>query len=83
MRLKDVGQYFRDRQVSLWRKSLVLFAAAYAVMPVDAIPDVIPVFGWLDDVGVIAAVAAFIWRDVKRHAQQSAQTALAPTVAAR
>ena len=71
MRLKDVGQYFRDRQVSLWRKSLVLFAAAYAVMPLDAIPDIYPVIGWLDDLGVVTAVAAFIWRDVKRHALAS------------
>ena len=68
MKLQDVGRYFRDRQVSLARKSLVLFAAAYAVMPLDLVPDVIPVFGWLDDIGVVAAVAAFIWRDVKRHA---------------
>ncbi len=67
MKLQDIGQYFRDSQVSLTKKSLVLMAALYGVMPLDAIPDVIPVFGWLDDVGVIAAVAAYIWRDVKKH----------------
>ena len=68
MKLQDVGRYFRDREVSLLRKSLVLFAAAYAVMPLDVIPDVIPIFGWLDDVGVVAAVVGFIWRDVRKHA---------------
>ena len=68
MNLQDIGRYFRDSQVSLAKKSLAFLAAAYAVMPIDAIPDVLPVVGWLDDVGVIAAVAAFIWRDVKKHA---------------
>ena len=74
MKLQDVRRYFRDRQVSLARKSLVLFAAAYAVMPLDLIPDAIPVIGWLDDLGVIALVTAFIWRDVKRHAARLAST---------
>ena len=68
MKLQDISGYFRDGQVSWVRKSLVLLAALYGVMPLDAIPDVIPFFGWLDDAGVIAAVAAFLWRDVKRHA---------------
>lgn len=68
MKLLDVRRYFRDSQVSLARKSLALFALAYGVMPFDLVPDFIPVFGWLDDVGVIAAIAAFIWRDVKKHA---------------
>jgi uncharacterized membrane protein YkvA (DUF1232 family) len=68
MKLQDVGRYFRDGEVSLFRKSLALFAVAYAVMPIDAAPDFIPFFGWLDDLGVVAAVTAFIWRDVKRHA---------------
>ena len=68
MNLQDIGRYFRDSQVSLAKKSLAFLAVLYGVMPLDAIPDVIPVFGWLDDAGVIAAVAAFIWRDVKKHA---------------
>ena len=68
MKLQDVGRYFRDRRVSLARKGLALFAVAYAVMPIDAIPDFIPVFGWLDDVGVVTAITTFFWWDVKRHA---------------
>ena len=77
MNLQDIGRYFRDSQVSLAKKSLAFLAAIYAVMPIDAIPDVLPVVGWLDDVGVIAAVAAFVWRDVKKHA--AAQLASGPT----
>lgn len=76
MNLRDVRQYFGDRQVSWARKGLVVAAALYAVMPLDAIPDVIPLFGLLDDIGVIAAVTAFVWRDVKKHA--AARLALGP-----
>lgn len=68
MKLQDLRQYFRDGQVSLMRKGLVVFAGLYAVMPFDLVFDGIPVLGLLDDAGVIAAVAAFLWRDVKKHA---------------
>ncbi len=73
MKLQQVRQYFRDGQVSLARKSLAAFAVAYAVMPIDLLPELVlgPV-GLLDDVGVLAAVTAFIWRDVKRHAARLA-----------
>ena len=72
MTLRQVKAYFRDGRVSLARKSLALLAVAYGVMPLDAVPDMIPLFGWLDDAGVLAAVTAFIWRDVKRHAARLA-----------
>ncbi len=68
MHVRDIDRYFRDGQVSLAKKGLALAAVAYGVMPLDAIPDVIPLFGWLDDVGIIAAVTAYLWRDVKKHA---------------
>jgi uncharacterized membrane protein YkvA (DUF1232 family) len=46
----------------------LLGALAYVVLPVDLVPDVVPVLGWLDDVGVVAAVMAFFGREVARHA---------------
>lgn len=69
MKPGHLASYVRDGGVSVWRKLLVVGAALYLVMPFDAIPDMLPVVGWLDDVGVLAAVAAFLVRDVKRHAE--------------
>jgi uncharacterized membrane protein YkvA (DUF1232 family) len=40
----------RDRRVSWYAKGLALLIAAYAVSPIDLIPDFIPVVGHLDDV---------------------------------
>ncbi len=79
MRLRDLGRYVRDVSVPRWRRFLVFGAVAYAFMPFDFIPDAIPVFGWLDDLGVIAAVVAFVSRDVARHALARANTPVVDT----
>ena len=34
--------------------AMLLGALGYVVMPVDAVPDVMPVVGWSDDAGVVA-----------------------------
>jgi uncharacterized membrane protein YkvA (DUF1232 family) len=34
-------------------KALALAVAAYALSPIDLIPDVIPVLGWLDDLVIV------------------------------
>lgn len=68
MNLLHVRRYLGSPLVPRWRKLLGLLAVAYVVLPMDLVPDVLPVVGWLDDVGVVAAVAAFLVRDMKKHA---------------
>ncbi|MGE6756905.1 YkvA family protein [Corallococcus interemptor] len=58
--------YVRDPKVATWRKLAGLLAVLYFVSPVDAIPDFIPVVGWLDDLGVLSAAAFFMVREVQR-----------------
>ncbi len=43
----------RDRRVPVALKSIPLVALVYVVSPVDLIPDVIPILGQLDDLGVL------------------------------
>jgi len=52
--------YMRDPNVSLHRKSIVVSALIYFIFPLDAIPDIAPLIGYLDDLGVIAAVLKFL-----------------------
>ncbi|RKG73384.1 DUF1232 domain-containing protein [Corallococcus terminator] len=59
--------YVRDPKVGTWRKLAGLLAVLYFVSPVDAVPDFIPVFGWLDDLGVLSAAALFMVREVQRY----------------
>jgi len=68
MKWAAVRNFLKDSSVAKWRKALLLGAVAYAVFPFDAVPDTIPLLGWLDDVGVLTLAAGAVWRDVKRHA---------------
>src|SRR4051794_25989372 len=61
---KKLFRYLRDPGVSLWRKLAGVWAALYVLSPIDAIPDFIPVIGWLDDIGVVWLTAFFIIREV-------------------
>ncbi len=64
-------RYVRDPRVPKWRRFAGLFAVLYFVMPLDALPDVLPLLGWLDDVGVLSAAALFMVREVQRYQPES------------
>ncbi len=68
---RAVHRYFKDPNASVFGKGLVVIsivsAAIYTLSPVDAIPDVIPVLGWLDDIGLIAFATAFTARVVVKY----------------
>jgi uncharacterized membrane protein YkvA (DUF1232 family) len=69
-RTRTVGKlwrYLRDPGVGAWRKLAGAAAVAYVLWPLDIVPDAIPVLGWLDDVGILAAAAAFLVAEVRRH----------------
>jgi uncharacterized membrane protein YkvA (DUF1232 family) len=52
--------YMRDPIVSWHRKAIVVAALIYFISPIDAIPDLTPFFGYLDDLGVIMALLKFL-----------------------
>ncbi|OGU55718.1 MAG: hypothetical protein A2V66_13785 [Ignavibacteria bacterium RBG_13_36_8] len=52
--------YFMDPDVSWHRKTIVVGALAYFIFPLDAIPDIAPLIGYLDDLGVIAALLKYL-----------------------
>jgi uncharacterized membrane protein YkvA (DUF1232 family) len=43
-----------DRRISRWRKLLLALVLLYLVIPIDLVPDFIPVAGALDDAIVVA-----------------------------
>ncbi len=49
-----------DSSVAWYRKSIVVGALIYFISPIDAIPDLAPLFGYLDDLGVITAVLKYL-----------------------
>lgn len=48
-RIKAIKFMMRDKNVSFFKKALVVFGIIYLVLPIDLIPPIIPVFGFLDD----------------------------------
>ena len=45
----------RDPRVPWYVKMLAILVAAYALSPIDLIPDFVPVFGYLDDLIIVPA----------------------------
>ena len=43
----------REPRVPLRFKAMPVFAVVYVISPLDIVPDVIPLFGQLDDLGMI------------------------------
>ncbi len=53
-------KYLRDPFVSWHRKAIVAAALVYFISPIDAIPDIAPLVGYLDDLGVITALMKYL-----------------------
>ncbi len=57
-----------------WAKGVILGALGYFISPIDAIPDMIPVLGFTDDLSVLAAaittVAMYVDDEVKNLADR-------------
>ena len=52
----------RDPRVPWYVKTLAVLVAAYALSPIDLIPDFVPVFGYLDDLIIVPAGIALAIR---------------------
>ncbi len=55
-----VWRHLRESQTPTWQKAIVAAAFAYVVFPFDAVPDLTPIIGWLDDLGVGTASLVFL-----------------------
>jgi len=52
----------RDPRVPWYAKALAMAIAAYALSPIDLIPDFIPVLGYLDDLVIVpAGILLVVW----------------------
>lgn len=52
-------------QVPKWAIPVIIGAVIYVVSPLDAVPDIIPVAGWLDDGAVVAAAVKALEEVIK------------------
>ena len=60
---------------SAWAKAAIFAALGYFISPVDAVPDVVPLLGFTDDLGVLAAALAATAASIKdEHVVKAKET---------
>jgi len=80
----------RDPRTPLLVRALAVFVAAYALSPIDLIPDFIPVIGYLDDLLLVPLGLALVVRltppevlvSARAQAQQASNRPISYTAAA-
>jgi uncharacterized membrane protein YkvA (DUF1232 family) len=64
---------YKRPETPLWAKNIVIGALGYLISPIDWLPDLTPIIGFTDDVGVLSfglvAVAAHINDGVREKAR--------------
>ena len=77
---------FRNELATLWRallapetplhlKALMLLVPAYLLSPIDLIPDLVPVLGWVDDFFVVPMLVGWIVKMIPHKAPVYARSA--------
>ncbi len=65
---------FRRSDTPKWAKNIILGVLGYLLSPIDAIPDLSPILGYTDDLGVLGfglvTVAAYINQEVRDKARK-------------
>jgi uncharacterized membrane protein YkvA (DUF1232 family) len=66
-----------DRDTPFQVKAALLAALAYFVLPFDAIPDMMPLFGFADDAAVLATALRLVASHMRPEHREAARRALA------
>lgn len=64
--VKDYGSG-KYKAIPWWAISAVAFALLYVFSPIDAIPDVLPVVGQIDDALVVATCIKLIYEELAKY----------------
>lgn len=60
-------RYMKDPFVKWYRKAIVVAALVYFIVPIDTIPDMTPLFGYLDDLGIITALLKYLGNELMNY----------------
>ena len=65
-----------DRDTPLQVKAALLAALAYFVLPIDFMPDVMPILGFTDDAAILATAIRMVAANVQPEHRAAAQRAI-------
>ncbi len=66
----------RDSDTPTWAKTIILGTLGYFIMPLDAIPDFMPMIGFSDDLTALISATAMIWANIKPEHTEKANNLL-------
>ena len=66
----------RDPNTPKWARARIIGALGYFIFPLDAIPDVVPLAGFSDDLGVLAFALATVALHIKPEHKRKADEKL-------
>jgi uncharacterized membrane protein YkvA (DUF1232 family) len=70
-------RFFRDKDAPKFPKFVAVLALLYVISPVDAVPDIAPIIGWLDDLGLSTVAAAWLASVAAKYANEHPQLSAA------
>jgi uncharacterized membrane protein YkvA (DUF1232 family) len=64
---------WEDSDTPTWAKATIVGALGYFISPIDAVPDVLPVVGYSDDLAVLVGALAAVASSIKKSHQLAAK----------
>lgn len=65
----------QDPDTPAWAKTTIYGALGYFIFPIDAVADITPLVGYVDDLGVLVSATATVAAHVKdEHAKKAKET---------
>ncbi|MCC6722893.1 MAG: DUF1232 domain-containing protein [Saprospiraceae bacterium] len=68
---------YRRKDTPIWAKRIIIGVLGYFISPIDALPDLTPILGYTDDLGVLSfglvTIAAYVNDEVRITARKKLQ----------
>ena len=57
---------WKSQKIPRWAKVLAVIFAILIISPIDFIPDVLPVIGWIDDISMFVWIVVYFYSKLKK-----------------
>lgn len=67
---KGIWRFLTDSSSDWKPKAIAVVAIAYLLWPIDLLPDLAPIIGWLDDIGFVGFASWYLMSASAAHAKR-------------